>query len=373
MVSDARGITRNLFTHSSAPSLPPCLPPCLSAPYSNHYYKEVEVNARGTSWNLLLVKPYIDGGPAVCNGTLTSMCSTNYTPSSVPPSTPSSSNPPVPSWDITSSLQVGVKVDGHLNDPTKGSKSWTAEMCLPLEECVKYEEGVNNPPRQGDYWRINFARVEWKVKVEREAGREVYVKDEAEPAANWVFQPTGVANMHLPERWGYAYFSEKAVKVTDEEGGGGSQEGEEEEGPRDLRWPVREALAQVYEAEKIYDALYGHSVSYTDSLNALVLQGHLSDHVAQGFCAGVPVVRRTGGEGGKEGGGFEATVRSLDVPGLVGHVDEERRMWFTKEDGKEEGALGVGPLPGQQQQEDQQQAASKGSGGGQKRRRLLRQ
>ena len=344
--------------------LPPSFPP-----HSNHYYKELEVNARGTTWNLLLVKPYIDGGPAVCNGTLPSMCSANYTPSSRPPSTPSSSNPPVPSWDISSSLQVGVKVDGKLNDPKEGSKSWSVEMCLPLKEYVKYEEGVNNPPKDGDYWRINFSRVQWKVKVGREGGREVYVKDEKEPAANWVFQPIGVANMHLPERWGYAYFTEKAVNMTEVEGGGV----EAEEGPRDPNWPVREALAQVYEAEKIYDALYGHSVSYTDSLNALVLNGHLSDHIAQGFCAGVPVMQRTGGgEGGKEGGRFEATVRSLDMPGVVGHVDEERRMWFTREEGKEGGeGGGVGPLPGQQQGD--QQAVSKGSGGGQKRRRMLRQ
>lgn len=33
-----------------------------------------------------------------------------------------------------------------------------------------------------------------------------------------------------------------------------------EEGPRDPLWPVKEALAQVYEAEKSYDALYGACV-----------------------------------------------------------------------------------------------------------------
>jgi len=63
------------------------------------------------------------------------------------------------------------------------------------------------------------------------------------------------------------------------------------------------------------------------------------------------------------------------MPRAVGHVDEGRRMWFTREEGMEGGeggaGGGAGPLPGQQQQGDQQ-AVSKGSGGGQKKRRMLR-
>ena len=31
----------------------------------NHLYYELEINALGTEWDLLLVKPYRDGGPAV--------------------------------------------------------------------------------------------------------------------------------------------------------------------------------------------------------------------------------------------------------------------------------------------------------------------
>lgn len=34
---------------------------------SNHFYKELEINARNLNWNLLLVHPYLNGGPAVCN------------------------------------------------------------------------------------------------------------------------------------------------------------------------------------------------------------------------------------------------------------------------------------------------------------------
>lgn len=34
---------------------------------SNNFYKELEINARNLNWNLLLVRPYLNGGPAVCN------------------------------------------------------------------------------------------------------------------------------------------------------------------------------------------------------------------------------------------------------------------------------------------------------------------
>lgn len=60
---------------------------------------------------------------------------------------------------------------------------------------------------------------------------------------------------HLPERWGYAYFTEAGVNSTAAERRHHS--GNVEEGPRDPLWPVKEALSQVYEAEKAYDALYG--------------------------------------------------------------------------------------------------------------------
>lgn len=57
---------------------------------------------------------------------------------------------------------------------------------------------------------------------------------------------------HLPERWGYAYFTDKPVNQSRR-----IRDGEPEEGPRDPLWPVKEALSLVYEAEKTYDALYG--------------------------------------------------------------------------------------------------------------------
>ena len=157
---------------------------------STHYYKELEVNALGTTWNLLMVKPYIDGGPPVCNGTEPGQCHESDADAGV-----------VETWDITSGLKVGVDVNGTLNDPAKGSTGWTVELCLPLADYVKFEDGANMPPREGDYWRINFSRVQYRVKVETlPDGTQVYRKDEAAPPDNWVFSPIGVVNMYVPAR-----------------------------------------------------------------------------------------------------------------------------------------------------------------------------
>jgi hypothetical protein len=54
------------------------------------------------------------------------------------------------------------------------------------------------PPKPGKYWRINFSRVEYKVKVE---GNN-YVKDTAIPCDNWLWAPLGIVDVHQPERWG---------------------------------------------------------------------------------------------------------------------------------------------------------------------------
>lgn len=63
-----------------------------------------------------------------------------------------------------------------------------------------------------------------------------------------------------------------------------------------------------------------------------MLNGHLSDQVAQGYCTAQPKVQVT-----NNGSGFEAQIRSLDVPGVVGHIREDRRMWFTADSGGEGG------------------------------------
>jgi hypothetical protein len=140
---------------------------------STHFYKELEINARAVTWNLLLSRPYINGGPAVCNATRPGQCSADDPEHHVTP------------WDITPELRVGVDVNGSLNDPA-GSHSWSVEACLPLGAYAKYENDTAIPPKPGSFWRINFSRVQWRVQVHQEPdGRQMYWKDDASPADNW--------------------------------------------------------------------------------------------------------------------------------------------------------------------------------------------
>ena len=142
-----------------------------------HAYGELEVNALGTPWDLLLIKPYRDGGPAIH------------------------------AWDIAG-LQLGIDVRGTLNRPGDRDDGWTVEIAMPwtiLRETVRGQK----PPQAGDRWRVNFSRVQWQVDVA--AGR--YVKrfkpgtKDPLPEDNWVWSPQGAVDMHMPERWGYVQFS----------------------------------------------------------------------------------------------------------------------------------------------------------------------
>ncbi|HOZ07089.1 MAG TPA: carbohydrate-binding family 9-like protein, partial [candidate division Zixibacteria bacterium] len=180
-----------------------------------HEYYELEVNALNTVWDLLLLKPYRDGGPAVN------------------------------AWDIAG-LQTAVAVEGTLNDPSDVDSGWRVEIAIPwavLAECAHRP----SPPREGDRWKVNFSRVEWQV----EARDGVYAKvtDPATgrplPEDNWVWSPQGLIAMHYPEMWGLVQFSAAPP---------GSPEAALVADPADsARW----ALRQVYYAERNYQAAHG--------------------------------------------------------------------------------------------------------------------
>jgi len=145
-----------------------------------HAYYELEMNALNTVWDLLLVRPYRDGGPAVH------------------------------AWDIQG-LKTGVHLMGTLNDPSDRDKAWTVEIALPfavLKECIF---GKPERPSAGDQWRVNFSRVEYRLDVEK--GAYVKTKDPATgrplPEDNWTWAPQGIINIHYPEMWSYVQFSSK--------------------------------------------------------------------------------------------------------------------------------------------------------------------
>jgi hypothetical protein len=191
-----------------------------------HLYYELELNALGTEWDLLLVRTYRDGGPAVH------------------------------SWDIQG-LKTKVLLNGTINQPRDRDKGWSVEIAMPwevLKECVPGKK----LPIAGDQWRVNFSRVEYRVEVKD--GKYEKVKEPQTgkplPEDNWVWAPTGLVNIHYPEIWGYLQFSDRNAGEGKEAFAVKAEEG--------AKW----ALRQLYYKEKTYFLNHG---KYTESLTDLGL------------------------------------------------------------------------------------------------------
>jgi hypothetical protein len=168
----------------------------------SHEYYEVEINALGTEWDLLLPRPYKDGGKAIN------------------------------SWEIPG-LKKAVHVEGTLNDPTDTDNGWTVEIAFPWKVLGELAHGPA-PPQDGDQWRVNFSRVEWQHAV---AGGK-YHKVPGVKEDNWVWSPQGVIDMHRPETWGYVQFST-------------ARPGSAQFNP-DPTGPARHLLHVVYYAQRVF-------------------------------------------------------------------------------------------------------------------------
>ena len=182
----------------------------------NHSYYEIEINALGTVWDLRLVKPYRDGGPALNE------------------------------WHVPG-LKKAVFVDGTLNDPSDTDTGWTVTLALPWPDLAEHA-GCPAPPADGDQWRINFSRVEWDITIENGTYRKV----PNTPEHNWVWSPQGVVDMHRPERWGFVQFS-------------GVPPGADTLRP-DPSAPARDLLMDVYHAQHEHHQAHG---SWAGSLAAM--------------------------------------------------------------------------------------------------------
>jgi len=180
-----------------------------------HEYYELEVNAYSTEWDLFLVKPYRDGGPAVH------------------------------SWDMQE-LKTGVSVDGTINRPGDTDHGWSIEIAIPwavLKECAH----KNAPPQENDQWRVNFSRVEWHTEVkDGKYNKALDTRTGAFlPEDNWVWSPQGLINMHYPEMWGLVQFTEQIAGTGNVEFTIQPEE--------NARW----ALRQIYYAQRTYYMRHG--------------------------------------------------------------------------------------------------------------------
>lgn len=120
-------------------------------------YYELEINALGTLLDLLMDRPYCQGGSF-------------YT-----------------GWNCPG-LQYAVHYDGSLNDSSDVDQGWSVEMAIPFAALQK----GGDSPLNHKVWRMNFSRVEWPANQGKEE--------------NWVWAPTGVVDIHRPDKWGYVRF-----------------------------------------------------------------------------------------------------------------------------------------------------------------------
>lgn len=241
---------------------------------TTHNYYELEVNARETVWDLMLLRPYRDGGPAL------------------------------DAWDIRG-LEVGVDVQGTLNDPSDTDEGWTVEMALPWDILEEAAPG-GRPPRAGEQWRLNFSRVQWPTTVVDGRYRKDLDTTEAHPEDNWSWSPQGVINMHRPERWGIVQFA--GVRA-----GTASVSVDERPNRR-----IKRALRRLYYRQRAYHEENG---TYASSLSALGASS--LDAVLEGRGPSVtPTLRTT------------QTMFEITAPGSNGtvvHIRQDGKVWTTKE------------------------------------------
>lgn len=134
-------------------------------PYGDkELYYELEVNALGTVMDLLMNRPYSEGGTYMMT------------------------------WDFPG-LELAVRVDGTLNRSGDTDRGWSVEMKIPFAALSR----GGQDPLGSRIWRANFSRVEWLTK----------------PEENWVWAPTGVVDIHHPMRWGYLRFIDADGVVPD--------------------------------------------------------------------------------------------------------------------------------------------------------------
>lgn len=209
----------------------------------SHQYYEFEMNALNTVWDLRLVKAYKDGGPALNE------------------------------WHIAG-LKTAVHVDGTINDPKDTDRAWTLEITMPWAALKEFSRQAC-PPRNADRWRVNFSRVQWQIET---AGG--YRKVPKTPEDNWVWSPTGIVDMHRPEKWGIVEFTTGATPNPNVK-----------PGPVEA---VRDVLQEVYYAQRTFHAKEKRFASTLAEL---------------GFAAGKPAAKLTLTVGNA---GWEASVPFQD-------------------------------------------------------------
>jgi hypothetical protein len=137
-------------------------------------YFEIEINVLGTIMDLFMNKPYKKGGTFDME------------------------------WNTTG-IQSKVIANGTINNNSDIDSSWTVEMAIPFTAISRNNRIAS--PSTTNPWRINFSRVQWTLEQDGKSYRKK-LNQNNKPISehNWVWNPTGVIDMHVPVKWGYLLF-----------------------------------------------------------------------------------------------------------------------------------------------------------------------
>ncbi|MCB2211703.1 carbohydrate-binding family 9-like protein [bacterium] len=191
-----------------------------------HNYLELEINALGTTWDLMLTKPYRDNGRAI------------------------------DSWEIPG-LKSAIHLDGTLNNPSDTDTGWGVELAIPWDVINEVDNREHSPGQTSPLdLRVNFSRVQWQLEVVD--GQYVKRTDpdtgDPLPEDNWVWSAQGLIAMHYPERWGFVGLAQTTVQP--------------DQFWRQSTAPLREMALSVYYAQKRF---HEENDKYTSDLTALSL------------------------------------------------------------------------------------------------------
>lgn len=202
---------------------------------SCHDYKEYEVNAINTVWNLMLNRPYRDGGEEH-SGRIAKPGDKNY-------------------YDVKHQKSATKILQGKVNNDEGKATVWSVEIAMAHSDLLAFVENIS-PPVVGTKWRINFSRVEKKGAI------------------NWTWQPQvawnaasqkfmGFVDMHLPDAWGYLVFGGTSAR---------NDTSSKDNGARDLSWPGRLAAMNIYYAQHEYISRTGSFATTMSQLTQLINQ-----------------------------------------------------------------------------------------------------
>nr|CCA19141.1 conserved hypothetical protein [Albugo laibachii Nc14] len=150
---------------------------------TRHNYYELEMNCLNTIWELVLHKPYKDGHALT--------------------------NP----YNLHSTKSA-VHLQGDVNAPGSECSKWSIEVRYALDELVQFDTIRNRLMRAGDVWRVNYSRVQYELETVNDNGIPRYVKKPNCREDNIVWAPTGVIDIHRPEKWGIVFFASDSCHST---------------------------------------------------------------------------------------------------------------------------------------------------------------